>query len=287
MDTTTTFRFTIDNSSNSSLSMTSTVARAATPHLHPPSNICDGLFLQGIGSGCAAVDSSSTYKAFLIDLGQQQQQPVQQSASSATVAIEAIVSKPRRRGRPRKSEQQQQQQNTPLPTVQSEQQQPNPSSTKKRDRDKLDAYSTQSLSQPKLLEAAINYIESHNLQATISTSEQEQQVHQQQQQQQQVQQVQQQHQHQHQNQQPHPSKPSVSIVTSLPPKGSDIAKPSFPQLPPPAFPISPSSSTQQQKQSPPSATVLNEVKSSQPRRQYQPPAKQIRGRTEGTLQSTV
>ncbi|KAI8868790.1 hypothetical protein GQ42DRAFT_35995 [Ramicandelaber brevisporus] len=98
MDTTTRFKFTIDNNSNSSLSMTSTVTRTATPHQHPPSNICDGLFLQGIGFGCAAVDSSSTYKAFLIDLGQQRQQPVQQSASSATVAIETIVSKPRRPG---------------------------------------------------------------------------------------------------------------------------------------------------------------------------------------------
>ncbi|KAI8866970.1 hypothetical protein GQ42DRAFT_180979 [Ramicandelaber brevisporus] len=128
MDTTTRFKFTIDNNSNNSLSMSSTVTRSATPHQHPPSNISDGLFLQGIGSGYSAFDSSSTYKAFLIDLGQQQQQPVQQCASSVTVATETIVSKPRRRGRPRKSEQQQQQQNAPLPTVQSEQQ-PKQSST--------------------------------------------------------------------------------------------------------------------------------------------------------------
>ncbi|KAI8868909.1 hypothetical protein GQ42DRAFT_156648 [Ramicandelaber brevisporus] len=103
MDTTTRFKFTTDNSSNNSLSMTSTVTRSATPHQHPPAHVCDGLFLQGIGSGYSAADSSSNYKALLIDLGQQQQQPVQQSASSATAAIEAIVSKPRRPGRPRKT----------------------------------------------------------------------------------------------------------------------------------------------------------------------------------------
>ncbi|KAI8868908.1 hypothetical protein GQ42DRAFT_34765 [Ramicandelaber brevisporus] len=142
MDTTTTFRFTIDNSSNSSLSMTSTVTRSATPHLHPPAHVCDGLFLQGIGSGYSAVDSSSNYKAFLIDLGQQQQQPVQQSASSATVAIEAIVSKPRRPGRPRKSEQQQQQQPHHQQQVQQVQQQPNPSSANKRDPQLLNGYRT-------------------------------------------------------------------------------------------------------------------------------------------------
>ncbi|KAI8870482.1 hypothetical protein GQ42DRAFT_15570 [Ramicandelaber brevisporus] len=151
METTTRFKFTIVNSSNSSLSMTSAVTRTATPHLHPPAHVCDGLFLQGKGPGYSAVDSSSNYKALLIDLGQQQQ-PVQQSASSATVAIEAIVSKPRRPGRPRKSEQQQQQQQhqhqhqhqnqqqQQQQQQQQVQQQPNPSSTNQRDPELLNGY---------------------------------------------------------------------------------------------------------------------------------------------------
>ncbi|KAI8869006.1 hypothetical protein GQ42DRAFT_33536 [Ramicandelaber brevisporus] len=356
---TSTFRFDINGSNLGGISMHASISRSPIQHIHPPQSVACYLFLKGItrrGNGAVrSSSSSSSSSSSQLQLQQQSQHSVSSSSSSTTTIIspppqlqKQSVSATKKRDRKKLTAYNKKYDGklkspvdtlrglvgaspslSKLKVVQNALQTISPTTIPistwdyrgiiKQFRDAIPG--TQSSSKPKLLDDAINFIESHNLQSTISTSGQEQQVQQQQQQQQQRQRQaaraasfhnnqqqlshscppqeqnttsdpvststaapaltsvsqwqQQQHQHQHQHQhqqhqQPHPSVLPISIVSTLPLEGSDIAEESFPQLPPPAFPISPSSSTQQQKPSPPSATVLNEVKSSQPRRQYQP-----------------